>query len=48
MKVFQPCLKQVQTVVGSILPCLENERLEIILNINVTKKYSISSIWYFL
>ena len=37
MKVFQPCLKQVQTVVGSILPCLENERLEIILNINVTK-----------
>ena len=37
MKVFQPCLKQVQTVVGSILPCLENERLEIIMNINVTQ-----------
>ncbi len=36
MKVFQPCLKQVQTVVGSILLCLENERLEIILKINVT------------
>ena len=37
MKVFQPCLKQVQTVVGSILPCLENERLEIIMIINVTQ-----------
>ena len=41
MKVFQPCLKQVQTVVGSILPCLENERLEIEMNNN-----EIQNTWY--
>ncbi len=37
MKVVQPCIYQVQTVVGLILLCLENERLEIILIINVTQ-----------
>lgn len=37
MKVVQPCLKQVQTVIGSILLCLENERLEIILIMNETQ-----------
>ena len=37
MKVVQPCFIQVQTVIGSILLCLENERLEIILIINVTQ-----------
>ena len=29
MKIFQPCFIQVQTVIGLILLCLENERLEI-------------------
>ncbi len=42
MKIFQSCLKQVQTVVGSIFLYLENERLEIIMNINVTQKYTVS------
>ncbi len=42
MKVFQPRLKQVQTVIGSIFPCLENERLEIILMINETQHIGIS------
>ena len=37
MKIVQPDLIQVQTVVGSIFLCLENERLEIIMNINVTQ-----------
>ena len=37
MKVVQPCILQVQTVVGLIFLCLENERLEIILIINVTQ-----------
>ena len=37
MKIFQPCILQVQTVVGLIFLCLENERLEIIMNINVTQ-----------
>ena len=40
MKVFQSCLiehEQVQMVMGSILLCLESERLEIILIINETQ-----------
>ena len=37
MKIFQPCFIQVQTVVGLIFLCLENERLEIIMIINVTQ-----------
>jgi hypothetical protein len=35
MQIFQSCLKQVQTVVGSIKQSLENERLEVKININV-------------
>ena len=35
MKIFQPCILQVQTVVGLIFLCLENERLEITMIINV-------------
>ena len=37
MKIFQPCFIQVQLVVGSIFLCLENERLEIIMILNVTQ-----------
>ena len=37
MKIVQPGLIQVQTVVGLIFLCLENERLEIIMILNVTQ-----------
>ena len=42
MKIFQPCILQVQTVVGSIFLCLENERLEIEIEDLSNTKYTVS------